>query len=74
MPGKIFYRERRKIADGEKKPRFRIVGVSDCNLKVYLDHFRLSELEHLAEELNAELICLRKGLGKDKKAKEKKDT
>ena len=61
MPGKIFYRERRKIEDGEKKPRFRIVGVYDCNLKVYLDHLRMSELEHISEEAGAELIFLRKG-------------
>jgi hypothetical protein len=59
---------RRKVSDGEKKPRFRIAAVSDCNLKVYLDHFRMSELEHLAEEVQAELVCLRKG-GKKKKKK-----
>ena len=67
MSAKIFYRERRKVADGEKKPRFRIVAVSDCNLKVYLDHFRRSELEHLAEEVQAELVSLRQGSKKDKK-------
>ncbi len=61
MSGKIFYRERRKVQDGEKKPRFRIVGVSDCNLKIYAKHLRLCELEHIAEETNAELIFLRKG-------------
>jgi hypothetical protein len=61
MPGKIFYRERRNVQDGEKKPRFRVVAVLDCNLKVYSDHLRLSELAHLAEEAGAELILLRKG-------------
>ena len=66
MSAKIFYRTRRKISDGEKKPRFRIVAVSDCNLKVYLDHFRMSELEHLAEEVQAELVGLRRGAKKDK--------
>jgi len=66
MPGKIFYRERRKVKDGEKKPRFRVIGVSDCNLKIYSDHLRLSELEHISEETGAELICLRKGSKKEK--------
>lgn len=61
MSAKIFYRERRKVKDGEKKPRHRIVAVSDCNLKVYADHLRLSELEHISEELNAKLIQLRRG-------------
>ena len=66
MAGKIFYRERRKIKDGEKKPRFRIVGVFDCNLKIYSDHLRLSELEHIAQETGAELVKMRHGFG-DKK-------
>jgi hypothetical protein len=66
MAGKIFYRERRKVADGEKKPRFRVAAASDCNLKIYADHLRLSELEHIAEETGTELIHLRKGIKKDK--------
>ena len=61
MAGKIFYRERRKVADGEKKPRFRVVGVADSHLKIYSDHLRFSELEHIAEATGAELILLRKG-------------
>ena len=56
MSGKIFYRERRKVADGEKKPRFRIVAISGCDLKIYSDHLRLSELEHIAEETKFRLF------------------
>ena len=66
MPGKIFYRERRKVKDGEKKPRYRIVGVADCNLKIYSDHLRLSELQHISEEVGAGLVLLRKGPKHDK--------
>ncbi len=61
MSGKIFYRARRKTAEGEKKPRYRVVAVADCNLKIYADHLRMSELEHLAEALEAELVPLRLG-------------
>lgn len=61
MAGKIFYRERRVVSEGEKKPRFRIVAVSGLDLKVYAKHLRLSELEHLAQECNAALVLLRKG-------------
>ena len=61
MPGKIFYRERRKVKDGEKKPRYRVVAVTDCNLKIFTDHLRLSELQHLSEEVGATLVMLRKG-------------
>lgn len=66
MPGKIFYKERRKIEDGEKKPRFRVVAVAEVNLKIYSDHLRLSELEHIADETGSKLIHLRKGIKKDK--------
>jgi hypothetical protein len=69
MPGKIFYRERRKVADGEKKSRFRIVAVADADIKVFTDHLRLSELEHIAEETDTELILLRKGGKKEQKNK-----
>ena len=69
MSGKIFYRERTKVADGDKKPRFRVVGAFDCNLKIYADHLRLSELEHIAEETGAQLIHLRKGIKKNKTGK-----
>ena len=69
MPGKIFYRERRKVAEGEKKSRFRIVAVADANIKVFTDHLRMSELEHMAEETDTELIMLRKGGKKEQKNK-----
>ncbi len=61
MSGKIFYKERQKVKDGEKKPRFRVVAVSESNLKIYANHLRLSELKHIGEEIHAELILLRKG-------------
>jgi hypothetical protein len=61
MPGKIFYKEREKIKDGDEKPRFRVVGVFECKLKVYTEHLRMSELEHLAKETGAELVLLKKG-------------
>jgi hypothetical protein len=64
MAGKIFYRERNVVNEGEKKPRFRIVGAFDCKLKIYADHFRLSELEQIARETGAELIAIHKDAGK----------
>ena len=67
MSGKIFYRERRKVADGDKKSRFRVVAVADANIKIFIDHLRLSELEHIAEETGSDLILLRKGLKEEHK-------
>jgi len=58
MPGKMFYRERRKVEEGEKKPRFTLVAVADANLKIHVKHMRKSELEQIAESLGAELIEL----------------
>lgn len=58
MSGKLFYRERTKIQDGAKLPRFRVVAAAGLDLKVYGNHFRLQELEQLAAACDAELIRL----------------
>ena len=65
----IFVRERRKIEAGEKKPRYRVVGVHDLNLKIYVEHIRKRELDQLAEATGANVVIL-KG-GKEAKGKEK---
>ena len=67
MPGKIFYRERQKVTEGKKQPRFMLVAVADVNLKVYGKHLRRSELDQIASAVGAELILLSHG---DKKYKD----
>jgi len=64
MATKIFVRERRKVEKGEKKPRFRVVGVSGGDLKIYAEHFRKKELEQIAEETGAGIVWLDAGKGK----------
>ena len=61
MSGKIFYRERRKTSEGEKKPRYRVVAVAGTDLKIYSDHLRMCELKHIAQSEKAQLIPLPKG-------------
>lgn len=61
MSAKIFYRERIKSKDGSKSPRYRVIAVSDINLKVYADHLRFTELEQLAEATGAELVAMKRG-------------
>lgn len=61
MAGKIFYRERVKVQDGAKTPRFRVIAVTGADLKVYANHLRKCELEQIAAEVGAELIRLRSG-------------
>jgi hypothetical protein len=58
--GKIFVRERRKTEKGEKKPRFRVVGVSGGDIKIYVKHMRKNELEQIAKDCGADLVYLQK--------------
>ena len=59
MAAKIFVRERHKVDKGEKKPRFRVCGVSDLDLTFYALHLRKQELEQIAEATDAELVYLK---------------
>ena len=63
MAGKIFYRERTKVGEKERKPRFILVAVSDVNVKVFAKHIRKSELETIATSVGAELVLLPGGEG-----------
>ena len=66
MSGKIFVRERRKVEKGEKRPRFRVLGVSGIDLKIYVKHMRNKELAQLAEATGAEIVYLKAGKEKSK--------
>ena len=58
MAGKMFYRERREVGEGDQVPRFNLVAVADVNLKIHVTHMRKAELEQIAEAVGAELIEL----------------
>jgi hypothetical protein len=64
MSAKVFVRERRKVAKGEKKPRFRVVGVSGGDLKLYVQHIRKKELDQIKDATGAEIVMLDAGQGK----------
>ncbi len=49
------------MKDGAHQPRYALVAVADLNLKVYSQHLRMSELQHIADSLGAELIELLRG-------------
>jgi hypothetical protein len=59
METQIFVRTRRKIEKGEKKPRFRIVGVSGADLKLYSKHIRRQELDQIAAAISAKVVELK---------------
>lgn len=67
MSGQIFYRERQKVKDGSKTPRFRIAAVAGVDLKVYADHLRMGELKQIADAVGSQLVELKGGGGKGKK-------
>ena len=58
MAGKIFYRERREVGEGDQIPRFNLVAVADMDLKIHVTHMRKAEMEQIATALGAELIEL----------------
>lgn len=55
---KIFVRERRRSDKGEKKPRFRVVGVQGGDLKIYAKRVRQCELDEIAKQTGAEVVLL----------------
>lgn len=59
MSGKIFYRERTNIGEGDQAPRFVVVAVADVKLKFRAKHMRKSELKEIAEAMGAELVELK---------------
>lgn len=61
MAGYIFYRERHKVKDGSRLPRYCVVAASGVDLSFYAKHLRKSELEHIAEVTKAELVLLKRG-------------
>jgi hypothetical protein len=63
MSATIFVRKRRKIEKGEKKPRFRVVGVSGGEIKLYVEHIRKKELEQISAATGAQVVYLEAGQG-----------
>jgi len=59
----IFVRERRKVEQGEHKPRYRIVGVTDNRIKLYAYHMRKKEIEQIASATGAQVVYLDAGKG-----------
>ena len=63
MGATIFVRKRRKIEKGEKKPRFRVVGVSGGDVKLYVEHIRKKELDQISAATGAQVVYLEAGQG-----------
>jgi hypothetical protein len=70
MTAKIFYRERVKVGEGDKQPRFKLVAIAGIDMQLYAKHLRKSELKQIAEAIGAGLVLLKGG---DKKKKTDED-
>ncbi|BCS88213.1 hypothetical protein [Pseudodesulfovibrio sediminis] len=55
---KIFVRERRRSGKGEKKPRYRVVGVQGSDLKLYAKRVRKCELDEIVKHTGADVVLL----------------
>jgi hypothetical protein len=66
MSGQIFYRERQKVKDNSKTPRFRVIGVAGVDLKIYAIHLRRNELQQMADAVGAQLVEVKGGGGTGK--------
>ncbi len=71
MAGKIFIRERRKVEQGERKPRFRVIAVSGENVKFKAKHVRKQEIDEIARAVGAEVVLLKPEKGKYKAESER---
>ena len=58
MAMKIYVRERIKVGEGVRQPRYIVLGVQGGDLKVYAHHFRKTELEQMAKDSGADLVYL----------------
>jgi hypothetical protein len=55
---KIYVRERTKVGEGVRQPRYIILAVAGGDLQLHAHHFRKTELERLAADCGAELVYL----------------
>jgi hypothetical protein len=60
---KIFVRERRHVGQRAGRPRFAVIGVQGSDLKFFKTHVRQSELDAIAQALEAEVVVLPRGSG-----------
>lgn len=71
---KIFVRERVKATDGDRRPRFRVVGVHGGDLTLKVKRIRRCELEQLAQHTGYDVVYLeRDGEGKGGKRQQPVD-
>ena len=64
---KIYVRERQKVGEGVRQPKYRIVAITGGQLQIEATHFRKKEIEIISKEVGAELVFLEPVPDGDKK-------
>lgn len=64
---KIYVRERQKVGEGVRQPKYRIVAVTGGQVQIQATHFRKLELEKIAKDVGAEIVWLEPVPDEDKK-------
>ncbi|HVP94357.1 MAG TPA: hypothetical protein VMS89_04205 [Methanoregulaceae archaeon] len=52
----IYVRERQKVGEGVKQPKYRIVAVAGKDVTIEATHFRKMEIEQIAKDIGAKLV------------------
>ncbi len=55
---KIYVRERIKVGEGVRQPRYKVVAVAGGDLQMLAGHLRKTELEQIARDVGAEIVYL----------------
>jgi S-adenosylmethionine synthetase len=55
---KIYVRERQKIGEGVKQPKYRVVAVTGGQIQIEATHFRKVEIEQIAKDMQAQVVYM----------------
>jgi hypothetical protein len=66
---KIYVRERQKVGEGVKSPKYRIIAVTGGEMQIEATHFRKFEIEQIAEDVGAEVVFMKPVADDHKKKK-----
>ncbi len=52
----IYVRERQKVGEGVKQPKYRILAVTGEDVTIEATHFRKMEIEQIAKDVGANIV------------------
>lgn len=55
---KLYVRERQKVGEGVKQPKYRVVAVTGGQLQIEATHFRKVEIEQIAKDVGAQVVYM----------------